>query len=36
MHQKVAQQASPQMPQITRPDSFHLTTIRQLSEHRVD
>ena len=36
MHQKVAQQASAQMPQITRPDSFHVTAIGQLSEHRVD
>jgi hypothetical protein len=36
MHQNVAQQAVAQMPQITRPDSFHLTAIGQLTKDRID
>ena len=36
MHQNVSQQAVTQMPHITRPDTFHLTAIGQLTKDRVD
>ena len=36
MHQNVSQQTITQMPQITRPDPLHLTTIRQLTKDGVD
>lgn len=36
MHQQTAQQTIAQMPQITRPDPFHATAVRQLDKDGVD
>jgi len=35
VHQKETHQAIAQMPQVTRPDTFHLAAIRQLIEYRI-